>query len=287
MKKLNKNILNGMYRTLYVNGCSWTSGNEIECDIKFIEYLNNNNLKISKTNNWSIVNEKNVHVANISDLWNEFNWSGIISKKLNIQNLINESVGGGSNDRIFRMTYDFLLKYPKEKRNELLLIIGWTCSDRREIYLEQIDSWERFNPTYSFTETLDYTKSNIDKNYKIELDNLHKDFIMLLHNDYECTHRYFQQVYYLSNLLENLNIKYVFFNSFSPYGGGLKNDIIKNKFINDVEWYDNNENIINQTMMEFVLKNEYPVAPFKHPMIDAHYNWAIFLMNYLQKIYKK
>ena len=50
-----------MIDTLYVNGCSWSAGDEIECDPLFEEYLKNNNLSFMKGNKRKIFSNGNEH----------------------------------------------------------------------------------------------------------------------------------------------------------------------------------------------------------------------------------
>lgn len=269
--------------SLYVNGCSWTAGDEINCDPLFEKYLVSNNLKYSKDDKWTIVDSNDNFVCSVDKLWGEFNWPSKVGKNLNINNIINEAFGGGSNQRVMRMTIDFLLKYPKDELNNLLIIIGWTSSDRREIFLKDYETFEFFNPTHKFSNTLTYpdrlTKDNID-----EFDIFQEKYIDLLHNDYESTLNYFQEIYLLSNLLENLKVKYLFFNSFADVGGAFFNNKTENKFNYYYDWYKNKNEILSQkTMLHFMYENNYPIAPYKHPMIETHQNWGDYLVNVLKE----
>jgi len=89
---------------LYANGCSYTSGCELEG-------------------------------PNVGD--SQYNkdraWPSILAKKLGAK-VINESKAGGSNDRIVRTTLDWILN--NSSTEELLVVIGWTDPYRSEIKID-------------------------------------------------------------------------------------------------------------------------------------------------------
>ena len=277
-----------MIDTLYVNGCSWSAGDEINTDEKFNDYLIKNNLKISIENNWNILNNSNNIVGYASDYFNMFNWGGILKKKLNIQKYINNSLGGGSNERIFRETLNFVIDHPEEKRKNLLIIIGWTCADRSEIYFKPKNSWERFNPVMKFSESLDKNKRDSLSKYNLDIyDNFHYDYNTLIFDEYERLDSYFKQLYSLSNILEYLDIKYYFFEPFTHFGG-LTDTLNKNSeyFKNWIEWFKKNDKILKETnMLNFVMEKKLKIGEYLHPLIDGHEQWGEYLHIKIKELY--
>jgi hypothetical protein len=272
-----------MINTLYVNGCSWSAGNEIECDSLFEEHLNKNNFSFLNEKKRKIIHNDYKNVINdVTKFYNIFNYGGIIANKLKIANYINESVGGGSNERIIRKTTKFLFNYPKEKLKNLLVIIGWTSFDRNEIFIKKYKKWERFNPNYQFINTLEhpdnYTKSEIDF-----FNRYHQDYVLEIYSEYERIISLNQQKYLLSNLLDNLNVKYLFFDVFAFERQFLdSNPINEIKYENNFFWNDTHKNIVSDiTMDNFMKKNKYPIAPYLHPMVDGHKNWGEKIYNEL------
>jgi hypothetical protein len=273
-----------MIDTIYANGCSWTAGDEIEKDPKFIEYLNQHELKYDPKF-WSIYDKHGVHKYHPPELWLKFNWPSQVAKQLNVNNVINDAVGGGSNYRLLRLTCDFILAYPPEKRENLLVIIGWTSPDRKEIHLRDKNSWERFNYTQPFSKTVEM----VDRFEKAKLniyDDYQKDHLAHIFSEFENITIYFQQLFLLSNLLENLKIKYLFFNAlqYPAYTNPKLNEIfIPNELKNNVKWYRNNNSIItDENMQTYVYNKKLPVAEMMHPMIDAHASWAEHLVKIMQ-----
>jgi hypothetical protein len=273
-----------MIDTIYANGCSWTAGNEIEKDPKFIEALLLEGL-IYKPNTWEVLDKDESYICAPSDVWSKFNWPTQVGKNLNISKVINESIGGGSNYRLLRLTCDFILAYPPEKRENLLVIIGWTAPDRKEIHLQDKNSWERFNYTQPFSKTVEMP-DRFDHVRLNGYDNYQKDYISYIFSEFENVKIYFQQLFLLSNLLENLKIKYLFFNAlcFPDYAHpNLDENFIPDELKNDVKWYKTNNSIINdETMQTYVYNKKLPVAELMHPMIDAHASWAEHLVKIMK-----
>lgn len=272
-----------MIDTLYVNGCSWSAGDELECDPLFEKYLNSNNISfINDSKRKLIQNGNKTNIIDVSEYYNLFNYGSVIVDKLKIENYINQSVGGGSNERIVRKTTKFLFDYPKEKLKDLLVIIGWTSFDRNEIFLKKHKTWERFNPNYEFINTLEYPDKYTD--FEINIFNkYHEDYVLKIHSEYERIISLYQQKYLLSNLLENLNVKYLFFDVFAfERGFLLDNPINEIKYDDVFFWNDNHKNIIsNINMWSFIKTHKFPTAPYQHPMVDGHKNWGEKIYNEL------
>lgn len=270
-----------MIDTLYVNGCSWTAGNELDEDPIFVEHLAKRGMTLHLTENQGVLNVKDSNdniVGVAAEFWNEFTWAKNLADKLNLT-LVNDSTGGGSNDRIVRTTVDYVRNLTLEQRKQTLVIIGWTTSSRNEICVKDthnVPNWYRFNATHKFSEslTLDHTlrPSQIEP-----IDKVHKLWMTEIFNEYERVHGYFQSVYLLSNLLESLGIRYYFFNALPCwYVLGDEAEQIQNDFESWLSWHDNHTNIhgIYSTMYYFIHEHNYKIAPGKHPLVDGHIAWA-------------
>ena len=273
-----------MIDTIYTNGCSWTAGDEIEKDPKFIEYLNQNEL-IHDTATWSIYDKHGEHKCKTNELWLKFNWPSQVAKQLNVNNVINEALGGAGNYRIIRLTCDFILSYPPEKRETLLVMIGWSTVERREIHLRDTNSWEKFSCTQPLSTTIS-APERFDRDTLNRYDKYQKDYISYIFSEFEHTKIYYQQLFLLSNLLENLKIKHLFFNvlHLPNYSyTGIDENTIPNEIKNDIKWYKNNNSIISdETMKTYVYNKKLPVAEYAHPMIDAHASWAEHLVEIMK-----
>lgn len=272
--------------TLYVNGCSWTAGNELDEDPIFVEHITKRGMKLCKTESPGVVNVKdsNDNIVGIAaQFWNEFTWAKNLADKLDV-NLINDSTGGGSNDRIVRTTIDYVRNLTQEQRNSTLIIIGWTFSNRNEICVNDTynaPKWFRFNATHKFSESLthDHTLSL----EKIEsVNEVHKWWMTEVFNDHERIHSYFKGVYLLSNLLENLGIQYYFFNALPCWYvfSDEMSEQLRNDFSSWIGWHENHPNIlgIDNTMHRFVQDHDYKIATGKHPLVEGHQAWADHLL---------
>ena len=278
-----------MIDTLYVNGCSWTAGNELDEDPIFAEQLAKRGMTLHPTERHGVVNVKDSNDNNVgiaADFWNEFTWAKHLADKLNL-NLINDSAGGGSNDRIVRTTVDYVRNLTPEQRSRTLIIIGWTLSIRNEICVkdkQSVPNWYRFNATRKFSETLtfDHTLSSAQVE---QIDKVYKLWMTDIFNDYERVQSYFQGVYLLSNLLENLGIRYYFFNAL-PLWYFVSDEMvgeIQNNLGSWLGWHNNHTNIqaIDSTMQHFVREHNYKIASGGHPLVEAHATWAEELLREL------
>jgi len=94
-------------KTLYANGDSWTYGDEIP----------------------------NTSLAGCYTSKYYGTWPWYLSRELSIPLCINDAVGAGSNDRIYRRTCTYIINYisagydPKE----LMIVLGWTTPERTEL----------------------------------------------------------------------------------------------------------------------------------------------------------
>jgi hypothetical protein len=257
-----------MTKLLYANGCSWTAGNGIEYDPSL----------------------KNVVTGDISKYQINKNWAYVLSEKLG-RKCINEGQGAGSNKRMVRTTCNYIQSLPEEYYKDLLIILGWTSIDRNEIYLQDGEQgmWCLFNASQPVSnQALPFSKT-----FLRNIDNFQKNYILDIFN-YKSNYTYFfQEIYLMSNLLENLGIKYLFFNSL-PWtwnlytaGANIEEEFsvqlakIRKPNILSTRQTDMSLNV----MAEFCRINKLPMAPDHHTMIEGHAAWAEHLYKELLTIY--
>jgi hypothetical protein len=276
-----------MIKTLYVNGCSWTAGNELEQDLEFDLHIDN--LGLYKEDpadpfNWNLLDKKTHKLSAVySDFYNEFNWGKHIADAVDAK-YINESKGGGSNARIVRTTLDYVLSLSEQDRKELLIVIGWTCSDRSEIYLE--NAWQLWNNTQPFGQTVDRLLFDNEKTISA-VERIQEQSCVYLNSDTANMQNYFQLVYLLANTLENLGVKFFFFNALPAWwiGGDLQCKInVEEQFKSYITWHEQHNNILGATdsMYAFIHDNRLPVAKYLHPLCYGHRAWAAYLLDNLQ-----
>lgn len=277
-----------MINTLYVNGCSWTLGNELDQDPEFDTFIDELGLyKEDPTDyyNWNLL-DKNTHkqVAVNNEFFNEFNWGKKFANLFGIKNYINNAAGGGSNDRIVRTTLEYVNNLSTKERSEVLIIIGWTNADRKEKFVK--GNWHRWNSTQSFSDTVDRLVFK-DESHISALEKLQQQEIIYATEEYASITNYFQNVFLLANTLENLGISYFFFNALPPWwtGGHLKTSIdVEQEFTKYIEWHETNEHIlgINDSMYSFMHENNFQMAKYFHPLVPGHAAWATHLVQVLE-----
>jgi hypothetical protein len=263
-----------MIKHLYTNGCSWTAGNGIEADPSLAD--------IPFNEKWSYLNK--------------LGWPGKLASFLNVS-FTNEAQGAGSNKRMIRTTCDFLRKYPKDECKNLLVVLGWTTVDRNEMYLQENDTlkgWCMFNASQPVSSHGVPFRPNFSQNFLRNIDEWQKQYVtdfFSVHSNYSY---YFQEMYLMSNLLENLNIKYLFFSSLPwknmIYGGGpealqpFSKEINELKKPNILQTRDCDDSL--NVMFQYCQQNKIPFAPDHHTMIEGHAEWAKHLFSEIEGLYK-
>ncbi len=74
---------------------------------------------------------------------NQERYGRLISNKMNLKE-VNLALHGGSNDRIFRTSYDWIQRNKKNCKNTLM-IIGLTETFREELYSVKTKKYTKFN----------------------------------------------------------------------------------------------------------------------------------------------
>lgn len=247
-----------MDNILYTNGCSWTAGDGITSDPAFV-----------KTSN----TRTDLHTSR------KLTWSSVLGAKLGYT-VLNDAIGGGSNKRVIRTTCNFLMNYPKDRYKDLTVVIGWTTVDRDEIFLEDTirGNWYRFNAHQQFSTSITGTIHPLQLG---DIDKYQKAYITHIYNQGANMELYIQQKYLLSNLLNSLGVKYLFFDS-------LPGEFVDNGLINynaELEKIKTPNMITDITFNSFCLDNKISISKCIHPMIDGHRLWGEYLYEKIHSLY--
>jgi hypothetical protein len=275
-----------MIDTLYVNGCSWTAGNELEQSPEYFNYIHGLGMAIENPDdpfNWNIIDNRGYVVGRFDDYYNLFNWAGKLQKNLSVPNLINHALGAASNRRILRTTIKYLRETDIEQLRKTFVVIGWTVSARNELYIERPGgaAWQVFNPTQQFSTTYDRRIFTTEEDLA-RLDDFQKFHTAYVYNDYSGVFDYFQCTYLLSNLLENLQVPYLFFNALPPWWAAGQDqtqcDILA-EFPRELEWHTSHPNVLhyNDNMYGFIADNNFKLGKYLHPLSDGHAAWGDYL----------
>jgi hypothetical protein len=97
-----------MNKTLFTNGCSWTYGGGLDQP------------------------DTREHITHLQD---NIVWPAHVQRLMNFDEKVSLAVGGGSNQRICRTTFDWVTKQTPETLKNTTAIIQWTCVNRYEYYV--------------------------------------------------------------------------------------------------------------------------------------------------------
>jgi hypothetical protein len=255
-----------MIKFIYANGCSWTAGNGIESDPM-------------------IAASSPDKVENVQRL---LSWPQRLAALMNADH-VNDGYGGGSNTRMMRRTIEFIRNWPTDQRHELLVVLGWTSIERDEVFVSyrntrnwcNMNTWQKFSNQWAANSFPSFLKNQLDLYQNIKNQ--------YLTDERECIRKHLQNVYVMANILENLQIKFLFFNSI----GGmcfpnssidhLKEFPTEFAYLNDARFVDMHE---NSSMLKFCVDNNIPLSQCHHPMIKGHQTWATYLHQAYLRIYE-
>lgn len=217
-------------------------------------------------------------------------WPSILSKKLNVE-VKNDALCGSSNERIFRTTNDFICNNYKKYKNELFVVIGWSLSDRYELFHQRL---LKYIQIMNYNEKIGTTER--DSVSELENQIIHNFHNLFKSDDYineQTSLRYIIAIYALCNLFQ---IPLIMFNSIWPFISSKQllnifdkiQNLKKHKFHN-FHFYENanliqifqHNNWINETFMDFTVINKFSIGENSHPLEEAHEAWANYLYNYI------
>lgn len=177
-----------MIKELLVIGDSWTFGSEIRPD----------DLPES-TRDWDKKNDE-YRIERI--------WPTKLAKKMGLDDVINLSYPGTSNDWCIRKLVSWLFtEYISKKKStkDLFVIFGLTSPERRDFFYEdekQSGYWATTWPMWKH----DYVHDKLNQFVDLYSENFN--------NDVDNTHRYISQLFYLQNFFKVYGINFLFFQSF-------------------------------------------------------------------------
>lgn len=145
-------------------------------------------------------------------------WPNLVRQQLEIDRIVNDGYGCGSNQRIFRTTFDFV-NYKKFSASNTVILIQMTYPFRFE-YLQANGEWAAVNQHGAVAEDLSYAKRYLNMKSKS-------------YTDEEEAYEYLQKLYAIDNLLKKSRVRnYFFLNFHMP----VKSRKIVNKLNKQFNW---------------------------------------------------
>lgn len=231
-------------KLLYANGCSWTEGTEIPNDSKLPHCQNSMYYK---------------------------SWPYRLSQKLHIPLCINEGAGAGSNDRIYRKTTEYIVKYINSGRNpkDLLIVIGWTTCERTEV--SALGTYIRVTTAGAYAPLI-----TIEKSVQNDLDEYQKAYYRV-YDDVPSTKRFVLMMITLRMLCKSHGIKYYDFIAIGPEPIDYMN-------ISEKVYNSQLTNLHNISWNEYCDKNFQSRYEHGHPTSLSHDNWASVLAENIKQL---
>jgi len=226
-------------KIIYANGCSWVNGGGLDHP------------------------EKDRYIT-------------LLGKKLKCD-IINESMKGGSNDRIVRKTYDWLVNN-KEHWSNLVVLLGWTDVNRTEFISDNNIKYQKMQWFYARNEW-PYSESYVrQRNMGFNSDEIHiksQKYYKYLHSFEQSYNKNWHQILGLQSFMKLNNIKYFMFRSFGLFYPSY--DKKSDDFICDIKMFDNfdeqgKKHKINNDMIDKVYFPSFDNFNFTHQAILLKHN---------------
>ncbi|MBF0145340.1 MAG: hypothetical protein HQL84_05655 [Magnetococcales bacterium] len=230
---------------LYANGCSMTYGYEL-------------------------IDDPETHVC-LDDPYREGHaWPSRLAHRLGGGRVVNDSIPGGSNDRILRTTIrwvlDFLDAEGEAGRERLLVVIGWSDPMRREFFID--GHWKQVIPYHDYPDLP-------------ALNRLNTVYREVAWNDHESACRFATQVLALQAFLQRYGVRFLFFDalkSCQEIFAMARSEVAHVRAVDQRTYF--NFVTCGSSMAE-ILSVATPQWKGRHPAEDGHDYWAERLAGYL------
>jgi hypothetical protein len=210
---------------LFTNGCSWTYGGGLDLDRP-----DQNDIRLSSV------------------------WPHFLGQLMSADNVVNLSDGCGSNARVVRTTYDWILNQNTETLKNTVAVIQWTELSRYELYLPRFendhDGWIKCKA--------DIVGSHIQRPLGGFLTN-YNDTRLSLYTDQEGMYNWLSCCESLHSLFNRFGIRYYFWANGPDYKNDPYIPNIYKEYFKKFNWLENYN------------RWEYSrINPDPHPSVQGH-----------------
>lgn len=208
-------------------------------------------------------------IYDFNEIKRTYGYPGIIARELGAEEYVNNSLPGGSNDRMIRTSVvDLIELSTRFKPEEILVLIGWTSAERREFF-------SLSSGYIPFLINCPPVEKHILKLYDI--------YSAYFNSEREQVDRYFTQLILLQQFLKSRGFKYLFTESIIT----LLNRELPIPIM-EVQGYENYKDqvdmkhYITPCFSYFNHQCGYDVTSCGHAPKEGHAAWANHLLNYMR-----
>ena len=169
---------------------------------------------------------------------------------------------GGSNDRVFRTTQEYLKEFTPD-----FVLIGWSTWEREEWYNQDDNTWYQVNGSGA-----DCVPEKWRQRYKEFVIDCWNDSNTIINNVHH-------KIWLLHNELTERNIPHLFFNCYQPFSPQM----VYNLPVHD--WGQNYlEPYSDFSYFNYLVSRDCRYTPGLHFGPDGHKKWAEFLLPHLTQL---
>lgn len=203
-----------------------------------------------------------------SDYQRQHCYSGVIANRLGVDDYINESLPGGSNQRIYRTTLNTVTNLLEKYRpDEIFVLVSLTHNHRREFYRNEYKKYHPHMATHKPS-----GDGYLTEFWKIMVTNFHHPI-----GDHDLDQ---QMILGLQNFLRINRVPYLF--TWSMHHGAIYEE--EEKFVTPMilkQRYA--RRFLQKPSFAYYVFQELKTqkAPEGHPLTDGHLAWADYIENYI------
>jgi len=265
-----------MFTKIYANGCSFMWGHHHNNPWLFKYFEETKDIDISifeekcrKTN----IQKENTHYTNpnVFQPFNEYDWvrenfnyAALIAKNYQAE-LLNESIFGGSLNRLFRKTINYIINSNKDELKNTLFLLEIPPIGRDEFYFLNQERYCNFvsnNDNFDFIEdnNFKYTREFYEKCFDLEIsakDELSKLFILLeLFKLHDIKFVFIQTNNRLHSIQKNSN-KYINYDRCSEIQKVIDENSVKFFLDENIKGYHPVENYYSYDLVWWIREQKY------------------------------
>ena len=209
------------------------------------------------------------NVYSFTELKRTNGFTGIICDTLGIDHYINNALPGGSNDRMLRTTIQDLIKLKQTyKPEEVLVVLGFTESQRSEFYVMENRNYMPYMPS---------CPPNTLKSKKVW-----ETYLSYCDDEIQSQYRYITNIISLQSFLVANGFNYVFTETVQVIlgkGGFLHNHAIDQTLVNEIDI----NHYVNPSFSHYDSTLHLPRSECHHPLAPSHKLWAEYVLNFMKE----
>lgn len=204
-----------------------------------------------------------------TDYMRKYSYTGLLADKWGVTNYVNDSLPGGSNDRIVRHVMTELPKhFSLYNPNEIFVFISLTHAARREFFY---NDYKKYIP---------FIVAHEPRKDSMPIYTLWENYVLNFDNPTEQADRYMSQILSMQSFFKSFGINYIFTRSMNDdhnFTAAFNNIDSSVSMLLDRKHFPRID-----PFNVFVSTRNASFGKYHHPLEDGHRIWAEYVGKYIE-----